>query len=49
METLVSDLLLFPPAAADIRLRRHALDVDPGWTDWLGLAVRYLYAERERL
>jgi hypothetical protein len=36
----------FPPAAADLRLRRHALDVDPGWTDWLGLSVRYLYAER---
>jgi hypothetical protein len=36
----------FPPQVADIRLRRHALDVDPGWTDWLGLSVRYLYAER---
>ena len=37
----------FPPAAADIRLRRRALDVDPGWVDWLGLSVRYAYAERE--
>ena len=36
----------FPLAAADIRLRRLALDVDPGWTDWLGLSVRYLYSER---
>jgi hypothetical protein len=36
----------FPPQAADIRLRRHALDVDPGWTDWLGLSVRYAFAER---
>ncbi len=36
----------FPAAAADIRLRRHALDVDPGWTDWLGLSVRYVFAER---
>ena len=36
----------FPPAAADIRLRRRALDVDPGWVDWLGLSVRYSYAER---
>jgi hypothetical protein len=36
----------FPPQAADIRLRRHALDVDPGWTQWLGLSVRYLYSER---
>lgn len=45
---LVDDRLAvrFPPQAADIRLRRHALDVDPGWTDWLGLSVRYLYAER---
>ena len=36
----------FPPAAADLRLRREALDVDPGWVDWLGLSVRYTYAER---
>jgi hypothetical protein len=36
----------FPPAAADLRLRRRALDVDPGWTDWLGLVVRYAFAER---
>ena len=36
----------FPLAAADIRLRRQALDVDPGWTDWLGLSVRYAYSER---
>lgn len=36
----------FPLAAADIRLRRRALDVDPGWTDWLGLSVRYAFAER---
>jgi hypothetical protein len=45
---LVDDRLAvrFPPQAADIRLRRHALDVDPGWTGWLGLSVRYLYAER---
>jgi hypothetical protein len=42
-------IIRFPPAAADIRLRRHALDVDPGWTDWLGLTVRYLYGEREKL
>lgn len=39
-------MLRFPPEAADIRLRRRALDVDPGWTDWLGLVVRYRYAER---
>lgn len=35
----------FPLAAADIRLRRHALDRDPGWVDWLGLSVRYTYRD----
>jgi hypothetical protein len=35
----------FPAQAADLRLRRHALDRDPGWTQWLGLAVRYHYRE----
>ena len=36
----------FPLAAADIRLRRLALDVDPGWVDWLGLSLTYLYRDR---
>ncbi len=27
--------------AADIRLRRRALDIDPGWVPFLGLVVRY--------
>ena len=36
----------FLPDSVDLRIRRQALDVDPGWTDWLGLSVRYLYAER---
>jgi hypothetical protein len=31
--------------AADIALRRRALDVDPGWVPWLGLSVRYRYAD----
>ena len=31
----------FPLVAADLRLRRLALDSDPGWTDWLGLSIRY--------
>jgi hypothetical protein len=39
-------IVRFRPDAVDMRLRRRALDVDPGWTDWLGLVVRYLYAER---
>jgi hypothetical protein len=35
----------FPLASADIRLRRHALDRDPGWVDWLGVSVRYTYRD----
>jgi hypothetical protein len=31
--------------AADIALRRRALDLDPGWVPWLGLSVRYRYAD----
>ncbi len=34
----------FPLDAADLNLRRRALDCDPGWTDWLGLSVRYHFA-----
>lgn len=30
---------------ADIRLRRHALDVDPGWVPSLGQTVRYAYSD----
>jgi hypothetical protein len=33
----------FPLAAADLGLRRLALDSDPGWTDWLGLSIRYQF------
>jgi hypothetical protein len=36
----------FPLSAIDLRLRRRALDVDPGWTDWIGLSVRYAFADR---
>jgi hypothetical protein len=35
----------FPLDAADMRLRRLALDVDPGWVPWLGLSVRYHYRD----
>lgn len=42
-------LLTFPLAAADIRLRLGALDRDPGWTDWLGLSIRYVYIDEARL
>ena len=37
--------ITFPLAAADIRLRCLALDRDPGWTDWLGLSVRFTYSD----
>jgi hypothetical protein len=40
--------VIFPLEAADLRLRRRALDVDPGWVDWLGLAVRYRYEGKAR-
>jgi hypothetical protein len=33
--------IYFPLDAADLRLRRFALDRDPGWVGWLGLSVRY--------
>lgn len=41
--------LTYPPGDADIRLRRLALDRDPGWTDWLGLSVRYLFRGQDEL
>lgn len=31
---------------ADIRLRRMALDVDPGWVPWLGCTLRYHYRDQ---
>lgn len=39
-------VIRFDPESVDLRLRRHALDIDPGWTDWLGLSIRYRYAKR---
>lgn len=36
----------FPSDSADIRLRRLALDRDPGWLDWLGQSVRYIYSDQ---
>ena len=38
-------ILRFPVDAADIRLRRHALDVNPGWTPWLGRSVWFVYRD----
>jgi len=34
-----------PLSAAELRLRRLALDVDPGWVPWLGLIVRYHFSD----
>jgi len=31
---------------ADIRLRRRALDLDPGWVAWLGQVVHYHYSDQ---
>jgi hypothetical protein len=33
---------------ADIRLRRRALDIDPGWVPWLGLSIHYVYRDEPR-
>jgi hypothetical protein len=38
-------LVRFPLDAADIRLRRLALDSDPGWVPWLGLTVHYQFRD----
>ena len=35
----------FDLASADLRLRRLALDVDPGWVPWLGRVVRFHYLD----
>jgi hypothetical protein len=35
----------FPLAAADIALRRRALDRDQGWVPWLGLALFFSFDE----
>jgi hypothetical protein len=39
----------FPLDAIEIRLRRFALDSDPGWVDWLGHAYRVVYRDRPLL
>ena len=40
--------LVFDLAQTDLRLRRLALDCDPGWVPWLGRVVRFHYLERGR-
>jgi len=38
--------VLFDINQTDIRLRRVALDADPGWVAWLGRVVRFHYLEQ---
>jgi hypothetical protein len=37
---------VFATSQADIRLRRIALDVDPGWVPWLGRVIQFHYRDR---
>jgi hypothetical protein len=39
----------FPLGAIDLRLRRLALDSDPGWVDWLGHSYRLVYRDRPQV
>ncbi|MGB8168080.1 MAG: hypothetical protein WCF18_11355 [Chthoniobacteraceae bacterium] len=39
----------FDLAGTDLRVRRCALDVDPGWVPWLGRVVRFHYLEADEL
>ncbi len=34
--------------AADVRIRRLGLDIDPGWLPWFGKVVRFHYAWDEK-
>ena len=38
--------LSFAMTDLDLDVRRAALDVDPGWVDWLGCWVRFHYRDR---
>lgn len=38
--------IYFDLAAADLRVRKAALDVNPGWVPWLGRVVCFQYLER---
>ncbi len=39
--------LFFRPGEADLRLRRAALDVDPGWIRWLTRLISYHYTRED--
>lgn len=38
--------VVFTTSQADVRLRRIALDVDPGWVPWLGRVIQFHYRDR---
>lgn len=42
-------IVRFPLGGIDIRLRRLALDSDPGWVDWLGHSYRLVYRDRPQV
>ncbi len=37
-----------PLDEADLRIRCHGLDLDPGWVPWLGRVIQYHYMQREQ-
>jgi hypothetical protein len=37
----------FPLSQLDVRVRRWALDVDPGWVPWLGRVVTFTYGDED--
>lgn len=39
--------VVLPRSAIDMRVRRRALDADPGWVPWLGRIVMFHYVEDE--
>jgi hypothetical protein len=38
----------FAVSQADMRLRRLALDLDPGWVPWMGRVVQFRYGDHDR-
>jgi hypothetical protein len=39
--------VVFAANAADLRVRRLGLDLDPGWVPWLGRVVRFVYGAHQ--
>jgi hypothetical protein len=40
--------VFFAPDAADLRVRRAGLDLDPGWVPWLARVVAFHYRQEPR-